>query len=74
GVFGPKTLEAVKAFQAKVNLDADGIVGPKTIDALKSAAGEHLKAVAAEKLGDMAGAKDAVSQIAGAVGGLFGKK
>lgn len=29
-VFGPKTLEAVKAFQAERNLSVDGIVGPKT--------------------------------------------
>lgn len=30
GSFGPKTLEAVKKYQAKVNLDPDGYVGPQT--------------------------------------------
>lgn len=30
GVFGNKTLQAVKSFQRKNNLAADGIVGPKT--------------------------------------------
>jgi len=30
GIFGMKTLEAVKAFQVDNNLSADGIVGPKT--------------------------------------------
>ena len=30
GIFGNKTLEAVKAFQAEHNLDVDGIVGPLT--------------------------------------------
>ncbi|MBD5395835.1 MAG: hypothetical protein HDR71_16590 [Lachnospiraceae bacterium] len=30
GIFGIKTLEAVKAFQAENGLTVDGIVGPKT--------------------------------------------
>lgn len=34
GVFGPKTLTAVKLFQRKNGLAADGIVGPKTLAAL----------------------------------------
>ncbi|AEI63122.1 peptidoglycan-binding protein [Corallococcus macrosporus] len=34
GVFGPKTLSAVKAFQQSRGLTADGIVGPKTWDKL----------------------------------------
>lgn len=34
GKFGPKTLEAVKAFQAEHNLVVDGIVGPKSWDKL----------------------------------------
>lgn len=34
GIFGQKTLEAVKAFQAKVHLTVDGVVGPATWSAL----------------------------------------
>ncbi len=34
GIFGPKTKEAVKYFQRKNNLTADGIVGNKTLKAL----------------------------------------
>jgi murein L,D-transpeptidase YcbB/YkuD len=30
GIYGPKTLAAVKAFQANKGLKVDGIVGPKT--------------------------------------------
>lgn len=30
GVFGPKTLSAVKAFQQKAGLTADGVVGANT--------------------------------------------
>ncbi|WP_081412178.1 peptidoglycan-binding protein [Alicyclobacillus herbarius] len=37
GVFGPKTLSAVKKFQSSHKLSVDGIVGPKTWAALKSA-------------------------------------
>lgn len=34
GKFGPKTVQMVKAFQRKYNLQSDGKVGPKTRDAL----------------------------------------
>ena len=34
GVFGPKTKEAVMAFQADHNLSVDGVVGPKTWEKL----------------------------------------
>lgn len=34
GLFGPKTKEAVMAFQAEHNLSVDGIVGPKTWEKL----------------------------------------
>jgi len=37
GAFGPKTEKAVKHFQAKHHLEADGIVGAKTHEALKKA-------------------------------------
>ncbi len=37
GVFGRNTEQAVKRFQTKSGLEADGIVGPKTRDALKKA-------------------------------------
>ena len=30
GVFGPRTLAAVKAFQKSYSLKPDGIVGPRT--------------------------------------------
>jgi peptidoglycan hydrolase-like protein with peptidoglycan-binding domain len=35
GIFGPKTLAAVKAFQKSHGLKVDGLVGPKTTAALR---------------------------------------
>jgi peptidoglycan hydrolase-like protein with peptidoglycan-binding domain len=37
GVFGPRTLEAIRSFQARVGLAVDGIVGPQTRAALLQA-------------------------------------
>ena len=37
GVFGPKTANAVRVFQASAGLTVDGVVGPKTWAALESA-------------------------------------
>jgi N-acetylmuramoyl-L-alanine amidase len=34
GIYGPKTVEAVKSFQSKNGLAADGITGPATLKAL----------------------------------------
>ncbi|WP_067929600.1 peptidoglycan-binding protein [Alicyclobacillus shizuokensis] len=39
GIFGPKTLSAVKTFQRAHHLAIDGIVGPQTWDALFSSTG-----------------------------------
>ncbi len=38
GIFGPKTLAAVKAFQQSHGLKVDGLVGPKTTAALRAKA------------------------------------
>lgn len=35
GIYGPKTLAAVRAFQETVKIQSDGIVGTKTLDLLK---------------------------------------
>ena len=35
GIYGKKTIKAVKSFQNENNLSVDGIVGPKTIDYFK---------------------------------------
>ena len=40
GIFGPKTLEAVKYFQRKNNLAVDGKVGPETLAALGMQSGD----------------------------------
>ena len=34
GIFGSKTQDAVKRFQEREGLSADGIVGPKTLEAM----------------------------------------
>ena len=49
GIFGPKTLAAVKAFQKSHGLKVDGLVGPKTTAALraKPKAAQHAPATAA---------------------------
>jgi peptidoglycan hydrolase-like protein with peptidoglycan-binding domain len=39
GLYGPKTIAAVKTFQAQAGLTADGKYGPKTHDALAEANG-----------------------------------
>ena len=36
GAFGAKTADALKRFQEKNGLDADGIAGPKTMEALEA--------------------------------------
>ncbi len=48
GIFGPKTYEAVKEFQANVALPTDGICGPTTIEELRRVYGrsdEHVHAL-----------------------------
>jgi peptidoglycan hydrolase-like protein with peptidoglycan-binding domain len=37
GIFGPKTEQAVKAFQTNWSLEVDGVVGPATWSALEEA-------------------------------------
>jgi len=64
GYFGPLTLQAVKAFQAKNGLEADGIVGVQTE--------AHIKAVACPPNGILPAANaptiSAITPITGATG------
>jgi hypothetical protein len=48
GIFGPKTLAAVKAFQKSHGLKVDGLVGPLTTAALRKPAAGHGKPAAAK--------------------------
>ncbi len=52
GAFGPRTEQAVKRFQSKHNLEADGIVGPKTREALEKALDRAAKPKPAPRPGD----------------------
>lgn len=80
GIFGPKTLAAVKAFQGLNGLTADGIVGPKTWRALLGAAtpspSGHLIQYGSQ--GEAARAvQQRLNQLGyhvGAVDGIFGPK
>lgn len=45
GIFGEKTLAAVKGYQGKNSLRADGIVGPKTLAKLAPVVAEEVKPV-----------------------------
>ena len=58
GIFGPKTEDAVKRYQERSGLEADGIVGPKTFAALE---GKVAEAPAAQ---DIPGAKKPPEQAA----------
>jgi hypothetical protein len=63
GIFGPKTLAAVRAFQRSHGLKVDGLVGPKTTAALRKPAAGHGKPAPAHGKGRPA-AKTAPPKIA----------
>jgi len=54
GVFGPKTEDAVKRYQEREGLEADGIAGTKTFTALGLIEGEETPT---EQAGDAGGAQ-----------------
>jgi hypothetical protein len=64
GIFGPKTLAAVKAFQRSHGLVVDGLVGPKTTAALRGGkkAAQHAPAKTAAHAPAKAPAKAATAQ------------
>jgi peptidoglycan hydrolase-like protein with peptidoglycan-binding domain len=66
GIFGPKTLAAVKAFQKSHGLKVDGLVGPKTTASLrgKPPAAHHAPAHTATHATAHAKAKPAASHAA----------
>jgi peptidoglycan hydrolase-like protein with peptidoglycan-binding domain len=69
GIFGPKTLAAVKAFQEWVFLTPDGIVGPKTWHALYDSAPVHMPIL---KLGSIDPAVRIMEQVLADYGYFFG--
>ena len=64
GVFGPKTLEALRAFQRRAGLVVDGIAGPATFAALERALEDHEGRAAAERAGAPATATGVVGGAA----------
>jgi len=55
GIYGPKTVLAVKAFQKANKLSRDGIIGPKTLERLLAMAEEDQDALGATGTGSVSG-------------------
>jgi len=78
GIFGPDTVDAVRAFQTNSGIPADGIVGPDTVDALARLAGRRAgeKTITevreAERLRQGRGGLDQHRIVLGESGGLPG--